>query len=56
MRAAGLFFSYPKGGDIVLTCYALHPFNFMLGFAWHKDEQEIEVFIGLFAITYCWSE
>ena len=41
---------------MVLTVYALRPFNFMLGFAWHKDEQEFDLFIGLFAINYCWSE
>lgn len=40
----------------MLTGYVLHPFNFMIGFAWHREDQAVEVFIGLFAIRYEWGE
>lgn len=32
---------------MVITFYALRPFNFMMGFAWHEDEQELDLFIVL---------
>lgn len=38
----------------MFSVYILHPFNFMIGFAWHREEQAIEVFICLFAIRYSW--
>ncbi|HML33840.1 hypothetical protein [Sporomusa sphaeroides] len=38
----------------MFSMYVLDPFNFMLGFAWHREQEAIEVFIGLFAVRYEW--
>lgn len=40
----------------MITYYVLHPFNFMLGFAWHKEDSAFEIFFGLFAIRYDYGE
>mgnify|MGYP001451873692 CR=1 FL=1 len=37
----------------MVTVYVLHPFNFMIGFAWHNEVQAIEIFVGIFAINIC---
>jgi hypothetical protein len=40
----------------MIDLYVLHPFNFMIGFAWHREECQVELFLGLFAVTYCWDD
>lgn len=37
----------------MITGYVLNPFTFMIGFAWHRDEGRLEIFLGLFAVSIC---
>lgn len=40
--------------------YRLNPWTFMLGFAWHdyecEGERRLEVFLGLFALSFIWKK